>query len=128
MIVKLNLHGTEIVIDDLTTDEASALISNLIKNIDDNGTEQGEATVTVNESFDGGANRVDQELNRFIEGDSISTYTFNNLDYEGIIAARADDLFTSTPTQEELSNCLQNNPWDEFFEQMPLTDWEDISW
>lgn len=49
MIVKLNLHGTEIVIDDLTTDEASALISNLIKNIDDNGSEQGEATLTVDE-------------------------------------------------------------------------------
>ena len=65
MKVRLNLHGTEIVIDDLTTDEASALISNLIKNIDDNGTEQGEATVTVNESFDGGANRVDQEQNGF---------------------------------------------------------------
>ena len=128
MIVKLNLHGTEIVIDDLTTDEASALISNLIKNIDDNGTEQGEATVTVNESFDGGAILADQELNRFIEGDSISTYTFNNLDYEGIVAARADNLFTSTPTQEELSRCLQNDPWDEFFEQMTLTDWEDISW
>ena len=128
MIVKLNLHGTEIVIDDLTTDEASALISNLIKNIDDNGTEQGEATVTVNESFDSGAILADQELNRFIEGDSISTYTFNNLDYEGIIAARADNLFTSTPTQEELSRCLQNDPWDEFFEQMTLTDWEDISW
>lgn len=124
MIVKLNLHGTEIVIDDLTTDEASALISNLIKNIDDNGTEQGEATVTVNESFDGGAILADQELNRFIEGDSISTYTFNNLDYEGIIAARADNLFTSTTTQDELSN----DPWDEFFEQMTLTDWEDILW
>lgn len=50
MIVKLNLHGTEIVIDDLTTDEASALISNLIKNIDDNGNEQGEATLTVDEA------------------------------------------------------------------------------
>ena len=124
MIVKLNLHGTEIVIDDLTTDEASALISNLIKNIDDNGTEQGEATVTVNESFDGGAILADQELNRFIEGDSISTYTFNNLDYEDIVAARADNLFTSTTTQDE----LPNDPWDEFFEQMTLTDWEDISW
>lgn len=60
MIVKLNLHGTEIVIDDLTTDEASALISNLIKNIDDNGSEQGEATLTVdeanvNKSFERGA-------------------------------------------------------------------------
>ena len=49
MKVRLNLHGTEIVIDDLTTDEASALISNLIKNIDDNGNEQGEATLTVDE-------------------------------------------------------------------------------
>ena len=124
MIVKLNLHGTEIIIDDLTTDEASALISNLIKNIDDNGTEQGEATVTVNESFDGGAILADQELNRFIEGDSISTYTFNNLDYEDMVAARADNLFTSTTTQDE----LPNDPWDEFFEQMTLTDWEDISW
>ena len=55
MKVRLNLHGTEIVIDDLTTDEASALISNLIKNIDDNGNEKGEATLTVDESFDGGA-------------------------------------------------------------------------
>lgn len=50
MKVRLNLHGTEIVIDDLTTDEASALISNLIKNIDDNGNEQGEATLTVDEA------------------------------------------------------------------------------
>ena len=63
MIVKLNLHGTEIVIDDLTTDEASALISNLIKNIDDNGSEQGEATLTVDEadvnrSFEGAAPEV----------------------------------------------------------------------
>lgn len=49
MKVRLNLHGTEIVIDDLTTDEASALISNLIKNIDDNGNEKGEATLTVDE-------------------------------------------------------------------------------
>ena len=124
MIVKLNLHGTEIVIDDLTTDEASALISNLIKNIDDNGTEQGEATVTVNESFDGGTILADQELNRFLESDLSSTYTFNNLNYEGLVAARANNFFTSTPTQDELSN----DPWDEFFEQMTLTDWEDISW
>ena len=63
MIVKLNLHGTEIVIDDLTTDEASALISNLIKNIDDNGSEQGEATLTVdevdvNKSFERGDTEV----------------------------------------------------------------------
>ena len=63
MIVKLNLHGTEIVIDDLTTDEASALISNLIKNIDDNGNEQGEATLTVdevdvNKSFERAAPKV----------------------------------------------------------------------
>lgn len=116
MIVKLNLHGTEIVIDDLTTDEASALISNLIKNIDDNGTEQGEATVTVNESFDGGAIFADQKLNKFIGSDSISTYTVDGIDYEGIVAARIDDLFTSTTTQNE------------FFEQMTLTDWEDLSW
>ena len=58
MIVKLNLHGTEIVIDDLTTDEASALISNLIKNIDDNGNEKGEATLTVDESFERAAPKV----------------------------------------------------------------------
>ena len=124
MIVKLNLHGTEIVIDDLTTDEASALISNLIKNIDDNGTEQGEATVTVNESFDGGAILADQELNRFLDSDSISTYTINNLDYADVMEPRADNLFTRAPRREELSY----NPWDEFFEQMTLTDWEDISW
>ena len=124
MIVKLNLHGTEIVIDDLTTDEASALISNLIKNIDDNGTEQGEATVTVNESFDGGAILADQELNRFLESDLSSTYTINRDDYTAILTPRTENLFTSTPTQNELSR----NPWDEFFEQMTLTDWEDISW
>ena len=128
MIVKLNLHGTEIVIDDLTTDEASALISNLIKNIDDNGTEQGEATVTVNESFDGGANRVDQEQNGFTINYLNSEYAWIDPDYEGIVAARVDDLFTSTPTQEGLSHFLQNDPWDEFFEQMTLTDWEDLSW
>ena len=58
MIVKLNLHGTEIVIDDLTTDEASALISNLIKNIDDNGSEKSEATLTVDESFERAAPKV----------------------------------------------------------------------
>lgn len=124
MIVKLNLHGTEIVIDDLTTDEASALISNLIKNIDDNGTEQGEATVTVNESFDGGTILADQELNRFLESDLSSTYTINRDDYTAILTPRTENLFTSTPTQNELSR----NPWDEFFEQMTLTDWEDISW
>ena len=124
MIVKLNLHGTEIVIDDLTTDEASALISNLIKNIDDNGTEQGEATVTVNESFDGGAMLADQEQNSFTINYLNSVYTLNEKDYEGIVAARADNLFTSTSTQDESSN----DPWDEFFEQMTLTDWEDISW
>ena len=124
MIVKLNLHGTEIVIDDLTTDEASALIGNLIKNIDDNGTEQGEATVTVNESFDGGAILADQEQNSFTINYLNSVYTLDEKDYEGIVAARADNLFTSTTTQDELSN----DPWDEFFEQMTLTDWEDISW
>lgn len=124
MIVKLNLHGTEIVIDDLTTDEASALISNLIKNIDDNGTEQGEATVTVNESFDGGAILADQELNRFLDSDLSSTYTINNLDYADVMEPRTEKLFTRAPKREELS-C---NPWDEFFEQMTLTDWEDISW
>ena len=128
MIVKLNLHGTEIVIDDLTTDEASALISNLIKNIDDNGTEQGEATVTVNESFDGGAMLADQEQNSFTINYLNSVYTLNEKDYEDIVAARADNLFTDTPTQKDLSRYSRSNPWDEFFEQMTLTDWEDISW
>ena len=124
MIVKLNLHGTEIVIDDLTTDEASALISNLIKNIDDNGTEQGEATVTVNESFDGGAILADQELNRFLDSNLSFTYTVNNLDYADVMEPRTEKLFTRAPRREELSR----NSWDEFFEQMTLTDWEDISW
>lgn len=124
MIVKLNLHGTEIVIDDLTTDEASALISNLIKNIDDNGTEQGEATVTVNESFDGGAILADQEQNGYTINYLNSEYALNHIKFDNIVAARADNLFTSTTTQDE----LPNDPWDEFFEQMTLTDWEDISW
>ena len=100
------------------------MISNLIKNIDDNGTEQGEATVTVNESFDGGTILADQELNRFLESDLSSTYTINRDDYTAILTPRTENLFTSTPTQNELSR----NPWDEFFEQMTLTDWEDISW
>lgn len=120
MIVKLNLHGTEIVIDDLTTDEASALISNLIKNIDDNGSEQGEATLTVDEvdvnrPFEGATSEVPRsEFN-------ISTYP-DGL-YPSFDLSNIQFRFSGTvpKTEENQSGSTHSLTYDTSFEHLNTT-------
>ena len=107
MIVKLNLHGTEIVIDDLTTDEASALISNLIKNIDDNGNEQGEATLTVdeanvNKSFERAAPKVPgSEFTVSTDTDDFYEFDTNDLTFD---LSNIKFRFSGTTVPNEATN------------------------